>query len=215
MEEGKLRDKEFEEILRKGFQKISKGNITANFIPILVANNQFEGGLGPSRFHVINECGIEKEKLLGRTPITEQDFVTFYSRVAKEVPRLRFGSERIKKTIEFVDDLFKKQTEFSEMIGDLLRFFEKVDKDKSGYLDKDEIKGFFEEMSKKEMEKDPDTDTTAKESERAFHWVDKNKSGTIDLYELISITMSKTMLEKSKSDWYSYLSSLGIKLQFH
>jgi len=98
------------------------------------------------------------------------------------------------------------------MIDDLVNYFEKVDKDKSGYLDKNEVKDFFQEMSKKQMDKDPEADTS-KESERAFHWVDKNKSGTIDLFELISSTMSKTMLEKTKDEWYKYLSSVGINLK--
>jgi len=115
MEEGKLRDKEFEEILRKGFQKISKGNSTISFIPVLLANNQFEGGLGPSRFHVITQCGVEKEKLLGKQGISEQDFVTFYTHVAKEVPRLRFGSERIKKAAEFICEFVQKT---SRILGD-------------------------------------------------------------------------------------------------
>lgn len=98
-----------------------------------MANDQFDGGLGPVRFKEVTKCGLSNAKLLGETPVSKQEFVQFYLAVLKIVPRLKFGAERLPKAMTKLTIMYKVHSEdVTKRVSKLVKLFKAVDKDLSG-----------------------------------------------------------------------------------
>lgn len=122
---------------------------------------------------------------MGEKPVTKEEFIKFYEKVAVIVPRLKFGKERIQKVMTKITVFYKVHgEEYKYRVNKLVQLFKTVDKDLSGTLQRDELTQQYDD------EKDLNEDRKRRLSV-TFNWVDRNADGSVSIFELISGAMVK------------------------
>jgi len=212
-----LKDAQFKEIVQTGYDDIVKASgsegTLQTFTLALIANNQEKpsGGLGSANFHKIFFCGLSKDQLLGKSPVSKDEFVTFYTKAAGVTPRLKYD-ETLKESLDCVAQFYKQPPQFfQEKMSALLKFFDTLDKDKNGNLDKKEVVNFYNNVQ--DGKYNGDDDVAKLTAEEAIKWVDRNGDGVLTIWELVSFTFSGPLLKRTLDSWYEYLDSIGLNVK--